>query len=335
MRALSLFTASVRDLGLKATLAQLPAMALAPLTLRRLKRRKFEEALAGRLRRRARHGHGGGAGGPRARACGHSRRPPRHPLRDDQRGGDPPAAGQPRRRTSPASPSSTSAAARASRCWSRRRTLPPARRRRHLAGVRRRRAAQRRALRAGADRPGARRAPGRRRRGLRLPAGAARRLPLQPVPRRGAGTGGRQPRGEPARAAAAVCGRSTSTRTPSRPSAASELFERLPTIADRMPAAAQGRGGVRAGGRVRHEGVAGLRLRGRGADRRPASAPEARLRSWRARGRCCPRTAAPTRARRAATRRRTWRRPRRRARRAPRWRRRAGRAPRATWPPRS
>ncbi len=43
MRALSHFTASVRDLGLKATFAQLPAAAAAPLTLRRLKRRKFEE----------------------------------------------------------------------------------------------------------------------------------------------------------------------------------------------------------------------------------------------------------------------------------------------------
>jgi SAM-dependent methyltransferase len=35
--------ASVRDLGVKATLAQLPAVALAPLTLRRLKRRKLAE----------------------------------------------------------------------------------------------------------------------------------------------------------------------------------------------------------------------------------------------------------------------------------------------------
>ncbi len=43
MRALSLLIASVRDLGLKATCAQLPAVAAAPLTLRRLKRRKFAE----------------------------------------------------------------------------------------------------------------------------------------------------------------------------------------------------------------------------------------------------------------------------------------------------
>jgi predicted RNA methylase len=44
MRARRYLAASVRDLGVTATLAQLPAMAMAPLTLRRLKRRKFEEA---------------------------------------------------------------------------------------------------------------------------------------------------------------------------------------------------------------------------------------------------------------------------------------------------
>jgi SAM-dependent methyltransferase len=44
MRARRYLSASVRDLGLPATLAQLPAMALAPLTLRGLKRRKLEEA---------------------------------------------------------------------------------------------------------------------------------------------------------------------------------------------------------------------------------------------------------------------------------------------------
>ena len=44
MRARRYLCASVRDLGVTATLAQLPALALAPLTLRRLKRRKFEEA---------------------------------------------------------------------------------------------------------------------------------------------------------------------------------------------------------------------------------------------------------------------------------------------------
>ena len=44
MRARRYLSASVRDLGFTATLAQLPAMALAPLTLRRLKRRKFEES---------------------------------------------------------------------------------------------------------------------------------------------------------------------------------------------------------------------------------------------------------------------------------------------------
>ena len=44
MRAPRYLSASVRDLGVTATLAQLPAMALAPLTLRRLKRRKLEEA---------------------------------------------------------------------------------------------------------------------------------------------------------------------------------------------------------------------------------------------------------------------------------------------------
>ncbi len=44
MRARRYLSASVRDLGVTATLAQLPAMALAPFTLRRLKRRKSEEA---------------------------------------------------------------------------------------------------------------------------------------------------------------------------------------------------------------------------------------------------------------------------------------------------
>ena len=44
MRARRYLAASIRDLGAASTLAQLPAMALAPLTLRRLKRRKFEEA---------------------------------------------------------------------------------------------------------------------------------------------------------------------------------------------------------------------------------------------------------------------------------------------------
>jgi SAM-dependent methyltransferase len=44
MRARRYLFASVRDLGVTGTLAQLPAMALAPLTLRRLKRRKLEEA---------------------------------------------------------------------------------------------------------------------------------------------------------------------------------------------------------------------------------------------------------------------------------------------------
>ena len=44
MRASRYLKASVRDLGLAATLAQLPAMAAAPLTLRRLRRRKLEEA---------------------------------------------------------------------------------------------------------------------------------------------------------------------------------------------------------------------------------------------------------------------------------------------------
>jgi SAM-dependent methyltransferase len=44
MRARRYLSASIRDLGVPATLAQLPAMALAPLTLRRLKRRKLEEA---------------------------------------------------------------------------------------------------------------------------------------------------------------------------------------------------------------------------------------------------------------------------------------------------
>jgi hypothetical protein len=44
MRARRYLFASVRDLGVPATLAQLPAMALAPLTMRRLKRRKLEEA---------------------------------------------------------------------------------------------------------------------------------------------------------------------------------------------------------------------------------------------------------------------------------------------------
>jgi len=39
-----LLVASVRDLGIKATLVQLPAVALTPLTLRRLKRRKLAEA---------------------------------------------------------------------------------------------------------------------------------------------------------------------------------------------------------------------------------------------------------------------------------------------------
>jgi SAM-dependent methyltransferase len=43
MRAVRLFTASIRDLGVRATLAQLPAAAAAPLTLRRLKRRKLQE----------------------------------------------------------------------------------------------------------------------------------------------------------------------------------------------------------------------------------------------------------------------------------------------------
>jgi SAM-dependent methyltransferase len=44
MRAARYLAASVRDLGVAATVAQLPAMAAAPLTLRRLKRRKLEEA---------------------------------------------------------------------------------------------------------------------------------------------------------------------------------------------------------------------------------------------------------------------------------------------------
>jgi SAM-dependent methyltransferase len=43
MRAARYLIASVRDLGLLGTLAQLPAAATAPRTLRRLKRRKFEE----------------------------------------------------------------------------------------------------------------------------------------------------------------------------------------------------------------------------------------------------------------------------------------------------
>ena len=43
MRTLRLLAASVRDLGLAATLDQLPSYLLAPLTLRRLKRRKLRE----------------------------------------------------------------------------------------------------------------------------------------------------------------------------------------------------------------------------------------------------------------------------------------------------
>jgi len=43
VRTLSVAAASVRDLGLRATLDQLPAHVLAPLTLRRLKRRKLDE----------------------------------------------------------------------------------------------------------------------------------------------------------------------------------------------------------------------------------------------------------------------------------------------------
>jgi predicted RNA methylase len=43
MRTLSLLSASIRDLGLVATLDQLPAFLLTPLTMRRLKRRKLEE----------------------------------------------------------------------------------------------------------------------------------------------------------------------------------------------------------------------------------------------------------------------------------------------------
>ena len=43
MRTLSLLTASIRDLGLAATIDQLPGLALSPLTLRRLKRRKLAE----------------------------------------------------------------------------------------------------------------------------------------------------------------------------------------------------------------------------------------------------------------------------------------------------
>jgi SAM-dependent methyltransferase len=44
VRTLDLVAASVRDLGLKATLDQLPSYLLSPLTLRRLKRRKLEES---------------------------------------------------------------------------------------------------------------------------------------------------------------------------------------------------------------------------------------------------------------------------------------------------
>lgn len=43
MRAFSIIAASVRDLGFTATLGQLPQSLLSPLTLRRLKRRKLEE----------------------------------------------------------------------------------------------------------------------------------------------------------------------------------------------------------------------------------------------------------------------------------------------------
>jgi SAM-dependent methyltransferase len=43
VRALDIVGASVRDLGLAETLARLPSLALMPLTLRRLKRRKFAE----------------------------------------------------------------------------------------------------------------------------------------------------------------------------------------------------------------------------------------------------------------------------------------------------
>ena len=335
MRSLSLLTAMARDLGPAEALRQLPAVALAPLTLRRLKRRKLEELSRDGFD--AAHGTDTAAvlAGRELGPAVDSRRSPRHPLRDDQRGGDPAAAGRARRRPRRVRPSSTSAAARASRCsWPRRIRSAGS------SGWTSRRCAS-------PSRGATSRATGRSRidpARVELLVADAQDFAFPPDPlvvylynpfpgavlERVVANLEASLRERPRR----LCGH---LRQPARPrgpggaASCSSGSRRSPTACRRPPRGAARTSAPRCSSRRA------------GRTRRPERQLRADSRQLRARrsvssargpGRCCRRTRAPTRAPRAASHRRPSRRPRPRGPRGPRWRRRAGRGPRATWPPR-
>ena len=197
MRTLDLLSASVRDLGLAATVDQLPGLCSRRSRCAGSSGASWRSSrVTGSTRRTARTPPRPGRA--RARALRHSRRTSRDPLRDDQRGGDQDGARRPRCSTSPRRlrrPRLRQGQAAHGRGLV---SLPEAGRGGRLAGLHRRGEAEHRPLRAGADRPARGRAPGRRTPRTSVPGRAAGRLPLQPVPRRRARAGRGEPGGEPA-----------------------------------------------------------------------------------------------------------------------------------------
>ena len=261
MRTLSLLTASVRDLGLAATVDQLPGLLLSPLAMRRLKRRKLAELSRDGFD--ATHGTdtagilAGRELGPCVTRAGHVVIPyettseaairmaldglgadfSRSVFVDLGCGKGKPlmvAASYPFRRligvdVSPA-------------------CIAVARRNLARYGPDR-------------DRSGARRAPPPGRRGLRVPRGPPGRLPLQPVPRRRARAGRGEPGGQPPGVAATGRRR---LREPSRALGPATLRAVRAGADDRRQDAAGGAGDARPRARrgLRHH--AGRRAASRG-----------------------------------------------------------------------